>query len=99
MAQCGFGGPAAHGAAVALSELVANAVLHGGGLVTVRAAVSAERVACEVTDTAAAWPVAQDAEDDDEHHRGLALVEALTSEWRVRARPGGGKTVAFAVLG
>ena len=87
----------AYRAAVAFSEVVTNAVLHGCGLITVSARIELDALECEVADGAPDLPVVYEAGDDDEHHRGLSLVDALTSEWHVAARPGGGKTVLFTV--
>jgi anti-sigma regulatory factor (Ser/Thr protein kinase) len=72
-------------------------VLHGAGPVTVEVSVAAGRIECEVSDGACDLPVVCQAGDDDEHHRGLSLVEALTADWRIRLRPEGGKAVAFVV--
>lgn len=97
IADRGLGPDACYCAAVAFSELVTNAVLHGAGPVTVEVAIAAGRVECEVSDGACDLPVVCQAGDDDEHHRGMSLVEALTADWRVRLRPEGGKAVAFVV--
>lgn len=97
IADRGLGEEAGYCAAVAFSELVTNAVLHGAGPVTVEVSVAAGRIECEVSDGACDLPVVCQAGDDDEHHRGLSLVEALTAHWRIRLRPEGGKAVAFVV--
>lgn len=97
IADRGSGQEAAYRAAVAFSELVTNAVLHGAGPVTVRALVEPGRIECEVSDTARDLPVVCEAGDDDEHHRGMSLVEALTTSWQVCPRPEGGKSVTFVV--
>ena len=55
------------------------------------------RLLCEVTDRCVDLPMMLDAGPDDEHHRGLSLVDALTASWWVRAAPGGGKTTSFLV--
>ncbi len=97
MSDRGLGSETAYRAAVAFSEVVTNAVLHGSGLITVRARIAPGVLECEVGDAAADLPVVYEAGADDEHHRGLSLVDALADDWRVSARPGGGKTVAFTV--
>jgi anti-sigma regulatory factor (Ser/Thr protein kinase) len=99
IADQGPGEEAAYCAAVAFSELVTNAVLHGSGQVTVRVLVERGRVECEVADGACDLPVVCEAQADDEHHRGMSLVDALTTEWHVRPRPEGGKSVTFTVEG
>jgi anti-sigma regulatory factor (Ser/Thr protein kinase) len=97
MSDRGLDSETAYRAAVAFSEVVTNAVLHGSGLITVRARIVPGTLECEVGDGAADLPIVYEAGVDDEHHRGLSLVDALTDDWRVSARPGGGKTVAFTV--
>ena len=80
-----------------VSELVTNAVIHGGSdvEVSVRLTPSAARV--EVTDTSATGIAPRDAADDEDSGRGLALVESLARRWGVRPGRGGGKTVWFEV--
>jgi anti-sigma regulatory factor (Ser/Thr protein kinase) len=97
IADRGPGQDAAYRAAVAFSELVTNAVLHGAGPVTVRALVEPGRIECEVSDAACDLPVVCVAGEDDEHHRGMSLVDALTTSWQARPRPEGGKSVTFVV--
>jgi anti-sigma regulatory factor (Ser/Thr protein kinase) len=96
-AQCPGKEEQAFGALVAFSELVTNSVLHGAGPITVHARLVDRRLLCEVTDRCVDLPMLLDAGPDDEHHRGLSLVEALTASWWVRAAPGGGKTTSFLV--
>ncbi|MBS2963988.1 ATP-binding protein [Actinocrinis puniceicyclus] len=97
IADRGLDEEACYCAAVAFSELVTNAVLHGVGPVTVAVAIAPGRIECEVSDAARDLPVVCQAGDDDEHHRGLSLVDALTAQWRVRQHPDGGKVVAFVI--
>ena len=110
-AQCPGKEDQAFGALVAFSELVTNSVLHGAGPITVHARLvygpceshralhgdEPRRLLCEVTDRCLDLPMLLDAGPEDEHHRGLSLVDALTAGWWVRAAPGGGKTTSFMV--
>ena len=87
-----------------LSELVTNAVLHGGEPVTVRLSRRpAGSVLCEVADTGPWVPRAYELGPGAEQGRGLTLVIALASVFG--SRPGGchgecnGKTVWFSVEG
>ncbi|HWG24327.1 ATP-binding protein [Actinospica sp.] len=109
-AQCPGKEDQAFGALVAFSELVTNSVLHGAGPITVHARLvygprelqhglgnEPRRLLCEVTDRCVDLPLMLDAGPEDEHHRGLSLVDALTASWWVRAAPGGGKTTSFLV--
>ena len=111
-AQCPGKEEQSYGALVAFSELVTNSVLHGAGPITVHARLvygpqelqqnlhgcdQPRRLLCEVTDRCVDLPMMLDSGPDDEHHRGLSLVDALTASWWVRAAPGGGKTTSFLV--
>jgi anti-sigma regulatory factor (Ser/Thr protein kinase) len=71
-----------------LSELVTNAVLHGGGVTTVRLRTIGKVLRVTVCDHAAAPPVAHDPLDqqDAEHGRGIFLIEALANRWGVHHR-------------
>ena len=86
-----------HGALVAFSELVTNAVLHAAGPVTVHTRLAGRRLLCEVTDRCAEMPRLLEDSDTDTRHQGLSLIERLTAFWWVHAAPGGGKTIGFAV--
>ncbi|MCA1219063.1 ATP-binding protein [Streptomyces sp. 8L] len=85
-----------------LSELVTNALRHGGCApgreIWTRALLddAAERLRIEVSDACNSMPHARHASSDDETGRGLALVEALATRWGAEPRPYGiGKTVWF----
>ncbi len=68
------------------SELVTNAMVHGGAPVDVRLQLDGTRVVLEVQDDAASnLPRPQDPDDDDEHGRGLRIVETLSDEWGMRS--------------
>jgi anti-sigma regulatory factor (Ser/Thr protein kinase) len=67
------------------SELVTNAVVHGGSPVELRLERTGSRVVVLVEDDAVGrLPQAQRPSDDDEHGRGLHIVEALSDEWGMR---------------
>ncbi|KAF4406175.1 MULTISPECIES: ATP-binding protein [Streptomyces] len=80
-----------------VAELAANAVLHGrvpGRDCALRLAydTGAATVRVEVSDTSPALPVPGNPAREDDHGRGLALVEAVAG-WGVQDRTGPGKTV------
>jgi len=67
------------------SELVTNAMVHGGSPVELRLERNGTRVVVEVQDDAAGGlPRARRPSDDDEHGRGLHIVEVLSDEWGIR---------------
>jgi anti-sigma regulatory factor (Ser/Thr protein kinase) len=77
------------------SELVANAIVHGSGDVTMAVKVDETRVRVEVHDfdpTLDLEPVHH--EIDAKHGRGLAFVDALASSWGIEKRSAG-KAVWF----
>ncbi|MFI1868805.1 ATP-binding protein [Streptomyces jumonjinensis] len=87
VARCLHGWGLGHGQdalTVIASELVTNAVIHTG---TRRISVSLRRTAqrtvrLTVTDSSPRVPATPDAApEDDEHGRGLLLVDALASRW------------------
>lgn len=80
------------------TELVTNAVRHGGPPITVE--VSCEGTAgmtVKVSDGSDDEPVVQDVTPLDESGRGVLLVDLLSDEWGVSQLPGDGKTVWFAL--
>jgi PAS domain S-box-containing protein len=67
------------------SELVTNAMVHGGPPVELRLERNGSRIVVEVQDDAAGHlPRARRPADDDEHGRGLHIVDALSDEWGIR---------------
>jgi DNA-binding NarL/FixJ family response regulator len=79
-----------------VSEIVTNAVVHAGteSELVVRLTEGGLRV--EVRDQSTAAPVVQDVAAEETSGRGLALVEALATDWGVDASAGG-KSVWFEV--
>jgi anti-sigma regulatory factor (Ser/Thr protein kinase) len=69
------------------NELVTNAVVHGTPPVDIRVVRTARNVVVEVTDAnperpRPTWPAA-----DEEHGRGLRVVEGVATRWGVRPAP------------
>ncbi|WP_432038469.1 ATP-binding protein [Streptomyces cucumeris] len=70
-------------AALVISELIGNAVAHSGSRL-VRVSVSRPepcRVRLAVVDKSRTRPAQRDASADDEHGRGLAIIEAVSDAW------------------
>lgn len=77
---------------LAVSELVANALLHSGGAEQLRLRRTPRRVMVEVFDREPSMPRPRVADEDAESGRGLDLVRRVATRWG--ARPvGGGKSV------
>jgi anti-sigma regulatory factor (Ser/Thr protein kinase) len=74
-------------AAVVVSELVTNAVRHGGGCVELRVECHERRVTLSVADGSSVVPRRRD--PDDQGGRGLALIEAMAAGWGVQDHQGG----------
>ena len=78
----GNGHPAAEAAALVVSELAANAVLHSRsrhGVFTVRAETSPGFLRVEVADAGGSW----EPDDGGDGGRGLVIVAALAAGWGV----------------
>ena len=81
-------------AAIVVTELVANAVLHAGGdFIEVVAVLGPRCLRLEVSDESATPPARKLLPASCSFGRGLALVEAMTSRWGVDQEPGHGKRV------
>lgn len=77
-------------AAVVVSELVTNAVIHAGTTVAVRIhLLDAGGVRLEVADSRSWPPVPRQLVPDSVGGRGLVLVQALADSWGVDATPDG----------
>lgn len=86
-------------AALHVSEVATNALIHGSGDVRHHVEPRGDRLHVEVADDADATPVLTDAGPDAEGGRGMALIEALAAEWGVRREEPRGKTVWFELAG
>ena len=84
-----FGGDAL----LVADELVANAVLHAGTEIELRLALCPNRLGVGVADRSAHRPTLRQADDAAESGRGLLLVDAVATDWRVLPRRDGGKVV------
>ncbi|GGO74963.1 hypothetical protein GCM10012276_24160 [Nocardioides deserti] len=83
-------------AAVALSEIVTNALVHAGGEVTVRAWSAATGTRVEVMDNSTHLPARRRYSNTAGTGRGLTMVEGLTDRWGVVPH-GTGKIVWFEI--
>ena len=81
-------------AALLVSEVVTNAVLHAGTEITIRCRTSAACVRIEVTDSSPVIPGRRNYGEEASTGRGLELVELLASRWGIDTLPGG-KTLWF----
>ncbi len=76
-----------------VSELVANAVRHGAGTITLVLALLPDGVRVAVADRGPGGPTLVDAGLERTDGRGIALVDRLAAEWGVDRLPDGGKEV------
>lgn len=84
--------------AVATSELVTNAVIHGRGPISVRTVSEADSFRVEVQDDASGLPRRVDPYEAGYGGRGLAIVDAFSQAWGCTVvRGASGKSVWFTV--
>ncbi|MFE4971543.1 ATP-binding protein [Kitasatospora sp. NPDC056651] len=85
-----------------LCELFANAVQHSAAPddchIEIRFALVHDRLRLEVHDTCADRPTLRTPTLDDEHGRGLHLVNQLAERWGCAPRPGGIGKLVWAVI-
>lgn len=70
-------------AALLVSELVTNAIVHAHSSVELAVHLRPFRIRVEVIDTAREHVRRRDAKDDEQSGRGMALIEALAVAWGV----------------
>ena len=87
--------PRAEDAALALSELVTNAVLHGREPLALRLVLRADRLRAEVRDGSPLTPSFSMLDPAAVTGRGLLLVANLADRWGLEPVAGGGKAVWF----
>lgn len=76
-------------AALAVSEVVTNALLHGAPPVSFTATINEGRLRVEVSDTSTSRGAPQPASATASRGRGLAIVNTLTELWGVEAQSNG----------
>lgn len=89
--------PTREAAAVCVSELVTNGVLHARTPLTFGLTLGAEQLLVTVADRGPGLPNRPARDDSRTSGRGIVLVEALATRWGVVEAPDEGKTVWFTV--
>ncbi|GAB6987093.1 SpoIIE family protein phosphatase [Nocardioides pyridinolyticus] len=92
LASWGVPEEAAHELELITSELVTNAFVHARPPIDLHLRHSANEVVLEVQDRAVLRPRRRRPDDDDEHGRGLNIIEVLATDWGTRSSESG-KTV------
>lgn len=78
-----------HEVCLIVTELVTNAVRHGGTRLRLELALDGAMFTVAAADGSAVVPQPRSCTDDDESGRGLAIIEALAESWGVDERAGG----------
>jgi two-component sensor histidine kinase len=84
-------------AQLVVSELVTNAMRHGGGAAQLRLLSHEAELACVVTDHSHTVPVTAAPDVFSEYGRGLRLVDALCTAWGWLS-PEGTRKVVWAII-
>jgi anti-sigma regulatory factor (Ser/Thr protein kinase) len=71
------------------SELVGNAVRHGGTRVALELSLDTRHLQIAVSDGCSVLPAQRGAGDADESGRGLMIIQAIASDWGVQETDGG----------
>ena len=95
----GVPGPAVDRVAVAVSELVTNACVHGPSDSTVMVSVRLVSAGIEIAvhDSGSVPPQRWNTSAVGEHGRGLSIVRELALSYEVEMHPQGGKTVTAVI--
>ena len=76
-------------AGLIVTELVTNAIRHGGGGLELMLTMHERSVTVRVADGSAVLPEVQEPDADADGGRGLLIIEALSDAWGVEDHPGG----------
>jgi anti-sigma regulatory factor (Ser/Thr protein kinase) len=82
-------------AALLVSELVTNAIVHGRSAVRLRVAMLDSTIRVEVNDTSVQAPCLAPSRPCEPGGYGLPLVDSLADQWGYEVIPGQGKRVWF----
>lgn len=82
-------------AALLMTEVVTNAVHHGGPPLGLRIGCTDRVLRVSVSDSSSRPPATGTGDMLDTSGRGMVLVEALADDWGVEQHPGNGKDVWF----
>ena len=96
-ALVGLPGDVAEVSALLANELVANAIAHGEGSISMATEIRSDCVRVVVTDEGTVLPVLQETNPTAESGRGLSIVSALATRWGVDLG-GPGKSVWFELV-